>query len=507
MDKPAEVSSSPRKGQKRRSVIRKTLQDIAYQFIDRVGNQGACRIDEASGCCYVQTTCDVGNFIRHFRTQHPNAARQHGLYKDPDKIAKKPRTIPKRLVAIDRRLLLEALTKLVCYHNLPLSCVEWEGLKQLIDPIAAAVGVTVNRSKNKMFLHAIANRIRQALAAEMKNRLLSVKVDSASRYNRHVLGINVQYVLDCKIVIRTLGMIEVKERQTAAFLKTKILEVLQSYGVNVDQIFSITVDNELTPKNWEFIDHYVQAFEPVYICTKKLQERHVSLCDFYIAWLMTISEVRNMFSNPFTQRLTLALTDRLVKLKSSQVFQMALFMDPRLNYLNSKLFTDDEKLHIQSCIKDTWNRIRKLTTTPCSGTAAENVESNCSQFDDFLTEMFGGTLSKIDQCTASSFAQQLKALDAEPRQDHTYNVFKHWLKRRESHPELFEVAMVVLATPSNQVSVERSFSALALVLTSHRAGLGQDALEDILIIKLNRDIFELESESIDWENMANSING
>lgn len=67
--------------------------------------------------------------------------------------------------------------------------------------------------------------------------------------------------------------------------------------------------------------------------------------------------------------------------------------------------------------------------------------------------------------------------------------------------------MVVLATPSNQVSVERSFSALALVLTSHRAGLGQDALEDILIIKLNRDIFELESESIDWENMANSING
>lgn len=85
----------------------------------------------------------------------------------------------------------------------------------------------------------------------------------------------------------------------------------------------------------------------MYICTKKLQERHVSLCDFYIAWLMTISEVRNMFSNPFTQRLTLALTDRLVKLKSSQVFQMALFMDPRLNYLNSKLFTDDEKLHIQ----------------------------------------------------------------------------------------------------------------------------------------------------------------
>lgn len=73
-----------------------------------------------------------------------------------------------------------------------------------------------------------------------------------------------------------------------------------------------------------------------------------------------------------------------------------------------------------------------------------------SQFDDFLTELFGGTLSRTDNTHDASFAQQLKALEAEPRQDHTYDVFQHWLKRRETHPELFEVVMVVLATSSNQ---------------------------------------------------------
>lgn len=97
--------------------------------------------------------------------------------------------------------------------------------------------------------------------------------------------------------------------------------------------------------------------------------------------------------------------------------------------------------------------------------------------------------------------QQLKAVEAEPRQDHTYDVFKHWMKRKETHPELFEVAMVVLATPSNQVSVERAFSALPLVLTSHRIGLGQYTLEDILFLKLNRDIFEKVCSSINWEDM------
>lgn len=38
-------------------------------------------------------------------------------------------------------------------------------------------------------------------------------------------------------------MIELRERQTAAVLKTKILEVLSTYGVTIEQIYSVTVDN------------------------------------------------------------------------------------------------------------------------------------------------------------------------------------------------------------------------------------------------------------------------
>lgn len=38
-------------------------------------------------------------------------------------------------------------------------------------------------------------------------------------------------------------MLEVNERQTAEFLKSKILEVVQSYEVPVSQIFSVTCDN------------------------------------------------------------------------------------------------------------------------------------------------------------------------------------------------------------------------------------------------------------------------
>lgn len=38
-------------------------------------------------------------------------------------------------------------------------------------------------------------------------------------------------------------MIELRERQTAQILKTTVLDVLASYGVSIQQIFSVTVDN------------------------------------------------------------------------------------------------------------------------------------------------------------------------------------------------------------------------------------------------------------------------
>lgn len=38
-------------------------------------------------------------------------------------------------------------------------------------------------------------------------------------------------------------MVELRERQTASVLREKVLEVLASYGVSVQQIYSVTVDN------------------------------------------------------------------------------------------------------------------------------------------------------------------------------------------------------------------------------------------------------------------------
>lgn len=131
--------------------------------------------------------------------------------------------------------------------------------------------------------------------------------------------------------------------------------------------------------------------------------------------------------------------------------------------------------------------------------ASDSISDSNNDFDDIMTEMFGGSLTSNDNFR---FMKQLKALDAEERQNHNYDVWNHWIARKHTHPELYEVAMVVLATPSSQVSVERAFSALALILTDLRTGLSEETLSNILTIKLNRDLFKKILPGLyDWKSL------
>ncbi|XP_062549894.1 uncharacterized protein LOC134214559 [Armigeres subalbatus] len=602
-----------------------------------------CAIDPTSKCQYSQAKFDSGNFARHFRNQHLELAIINNLCK-AETPAKKPKAIPKLPVAINKPTFMEGCMKLVTIHHLPLTCFEWEGLKLIIDPISEALNVKINRKNIKLHLEATANRIKQVLIKEMRGKLISVKLDSASRHHRHILGINVQYELHGAVVIRTLAMMEVKQSQTAKFLKDKILEVLDTYGVTIHQIFSVTTDNganmiaaikelktclskqlidgeeaskicldddddesannetdmallenlimefrnqlslvrcavhtlqlavgdvikkndaniaritkvvketrktkytlyfehknaskaplwcitrwggryeminsivsqeffykeigqehkelELFEGDWNYMKHFVAAFKPVYELTKKMQEKHCSLNDFYISWLQATCMVEKEIDNPFHDPLLETLNTRLKLLMENMVFKAAIFLDPRLNFLGSKLFASvDEREAVMNFIINTYNRIVNtacVSSTPSSSTNVQSTPApDCvnkdvsDELEDYITRMIGGCSANISG--TPSFHIQLRQLEVEPRQPHHYDVWNHWLARKRTHPELYAVAMVVLAAPSNQVSVERAFSALALVLSDLRTGLAEKTLEEILLVKLNREIFQ-----------------
>lgn len=215
---PNTKDSQKRKSDPKKQQSQRTLTEIAAEFVKRDGPKGKCIIDPSSDCTHEQDKFDSGNFIRHLRSKHPEKALEVGLMKDEDTATRRPRIVAKRPIAIDAQLFVDSGIKLVSLHNLPLASLEWEGLKQLFDPISDATGVILNRKNIKPYLRSAAEKIQNVIANEMKGKLISLKVDSASKHHRHILGINAQYVLRDKVVIRTLGK-----------LFFKIFEILPLY--------------------------------------------------------------------------------------------------------------------------------------------------------------------------------------------------------------------------------------------------------------------------------------
>ncbi|XP_062556377.1 uncharacterized protein LOC134221205 [Armigeres subalbatus] len=242
--------------------------------------------------------------------------------------------------------------------------------------------------------------------------------------------------------------------------------------------------------------------------TKRLQQNNQAFPEFYMQWVLAIRDLRIMQDNRFARPLIDALNQRLVSLKDNMIFKASLYLDPRFTYMNSTFFTPDEKEEVQNYIMCVWKRIEKLRSKEDSATTVQTQSLNTSNdIDNYLTEMFGGSSSYMDisQDPSSKIRQQLKMLEVEPRKLHDYDTWSHWLLKKSTHPELTIVALAILATPSNQVSVERAFSALGLVLSDLRTGLADETLEDILLLKLNADLFKKIFPSLyDWGNLRSN---
>lgn len=57
---------------------------------------------------------------------------------------------------------------------------------------------------------------------DIKNKLISIKIDCVKRHSRSIMGVNIQYIKDDKLLIFTLAMIELNQQHTALYLKEKV---------------------------------------------------------------------------------------------------------------------------------------------------------------------------------------------------------------------------------------------------------------------------------------------
>ncbi|XP_060810041.1 uncharacterized protein LOC132904136 [Amyelois transitella] len=101
----------------------------------------------------------------------------------------------------------------------------------------------INIKSIKTMIPTVAYDIKLKIAAEVRNKLICIKVDSATCQDRRFLGINIQYIQNHQIFVRNLSVSEINERQTGDFLKEKVLEVLNDFLISKEQIYVCDTDN------------------------------------------------------------------------------------------------------------------------------------------------------------------------------------------------------------------------------------------------------------------------
>ena len=73
----------------------------------------------------------------------------------------------------------------------------------------------------------------------------------------------------------------------------------------------------------------------------------------------------------------------------------------------------------------------------------------------------------------------------EKRFDTSAYLLEYWESKKFVFPWLRKLALIVHSVPATQVSVERSFSALRLILGDLRYNLSEEHLKSIMMVKLN----------------------
>jgi hypothetical protein len=95
---------------------------------------------------------------------------------------------------------------------------------------------------------------------------------------------------------------------------------------------------------------------------------------------------------------------------------------------------------------------------------------------------------------SSNFSQEFLMKEIYSFDDFVENqnldILEYWELKRIMFPNLYKVVNTILSVPVTQVSVERLFSALKLILNDQRTSMLDEKLDNVLLIKLNFDIID-----------------
>jgi hypothetical protein len=211
-------------------------------------------------CGKTREGCHVSNLMKHLE-KHPHLHKEC-LQKVLDRKAKKAESnqptitgflganvnrIETITIQVDPDKIIDSIVDLITINGLPLSFVEFPAFKALLDPICQAMStkMTINRRNIRDHIKKRAEKERAYTRELLRNKLVCLKYD----FTKEILGVNAQIIHENKIIIRALSMSPLFEKHSGVNTMSHILNILKSYDVPVNHVYTSTTDNARNMQN------------------------------------------------------------------------------------------------------------------------------------------------------------------------------------------------------------------------------------------------------------------
>ncbi|KAL7724996.1 hypothetical protein ACLKA6_013635 [Drosophila palustris] len=217
-------------GRKRDNILRK------FFIFELENNTNICKI-----CQRALKGNYITNLKRHMLDMHKKLYESEIREQENSELSEKKKKIS---VTFTTNEVKDACVQLVTIEKMPFAVLDSEAFKKLTSQIFSGLEMSPITSRNIM--EHVAEKfeiVKTSIINAMKRRLISLKLDIASRHSRGILGVNAQFYEHEAIKIVTLGIIELNKKHTGANLSAEIENILQEFGLMKNQIYSVTSDN------------------------------------------------------------------------------------------------------------------------------------------------------------------------------------------------------------------------------------------------------------------------
>lgn len=258
------------------------------------------------------------------------------------------------------------------------------------------------------------------------------------------------------------------------------------------------------------INEATQILEEPYIVSKRLQNPDCTLSDFYGASIIMKKKL-SLWSNKVTKKTDLAdillikYKIRIEELHKNESLISAVYLDRRYAANLDAAQTAMAKLHLcklwervtQKKNSEVENQINETADNSVLFESTENlsgIKFNDSDIENLfaahkLSEENNTVSEPLQNASKDEFMLMLDAFEKKyPHIHHTERILKFWEEKKNEFPQIYRLATILYGIPPTQATVERVFSHMAFVYNIKRAKLSTQTLENLLTIRLNKNL-------------------